>query len=51
MNLCSVMIPEGVQETCSLAFHGCEKLTIHAPAGSFAEEYAKKNKIKFEALP
>jgi len=26
-------------------------LTLHAPAGSYTEEFAKKNKIKFEALP
>jgi hypothetical protein len=27
-----------------------EKLTIHAPAGSAAEQYAKEYKIPFEAI-
>ena len=45
-----VTIPEGVTEIGSSAFDGCKKLTIHAPAGSYVEEYAKKNKIKFEAI-
>ena len=30
-------------------FDNCENLTIHAPAGSYAEEYAKKNNIPFVA--
>jgi len=33
-----------------LAFSGCKKLTIHAPAGSAAEQYAKKYKIPFKAI-
>ena len=32
------------------AFHGCDNLTIHARSGSYAERYAKYNKIKFEEL-
>ncbi len=28
----------------------CPKLTIHAPAESFAEKYAQENKIPFEAI-
>ena len=31
------------------AFEGCENLTIHAPAGSYAEQYAKENNIPFVA--
>ncbi|MBQ3379145.1 MAG: hypothetical protein IJG50_04675 [Clostridia bacterium] len=31
-------------------FYGCESLPIHAPAGSYAEEYEKKNNITFEAI-
>ncbi len=31
------------------AFIGCDKLTIHAPAGSYAEQYAKENNIPFVA--
>ena len=32
------------------AFFGCPNLTIRAPAGSKAEQYARKHKIPFEAL-
>lgn len=32
------------------AFNGCSNFTIHAPAGSSAEKFAKKNKIPFEVL-
>ena len=45
-----VTIPEGVTEIESSAFYGCKKLTIHAPAGSAAEQYAKKYKIPFKAI-
>ena len=48
--LTSVTIPEGVTEIERSAFDGCKKLTIHAPAGSAAEQYAKKYKIPFEAI-
>ena len=44
-----VTIPEGVTEIGSSAFDGCKKLTIHAPAGSAAEQYAKENGIRLEA--
>ena len=47
--LTSVTIPEGVTEIERSAFDGCKKLTIHAPAGSAAEQYAKENGIRFEA--
>lgn len=49
--LTGITLPPSVKAIAMDAFEGCEKLTIHAPAGSFAEEYARKNKIKFEALP
>ena len=32
------------------AFEACPNLTIHAPAGSKAQKYAKTKGIKFEAL-
>ena len=48
--LTSVTIPEGVTEIGRHAFYGCKKLTIHAPAGSAAEQYAKKYKIPFKAI-
>lgn len=44
-----VTIPESVTEIEDFAFDGCKKLTIHAPAGSAAEQYAKENGIRFEA--
>lgn len=30
-------------------FEGCDNLTIHAPAGSYAEEYCRSHSISFEA--
>ena len=32
------------------AFSGCTSLTIHASASSYAEKYAKANRIPFEAI-
>ena len=40
----------GIFFTEQLSLGDCRHLTIHAPAGSYAEEYAKQCKIKFEAL-
>ncbi len=48
-SLTSVVIPKGVTVIGVLAFDSCPKLTIHAPKGSKAEEYAKENIIPFEA--
>lgn len=48
--LISVTIPADVKEIGMDAFTHCPNLTIHAPAGSYAEEYAKKKKIKFGAI-
>ena len=31
------------------AFYNCPNLTIHAPAGSYAEQYARDNTIPFVA--
>ena len=45
----SVTIPADVKEIGMNAFKGCGQLTIHAPAGRYAEAYAKK-KIKFGAI-
>ena len=45
-----VVIPESVTRIGSWAFiSGCTDLTIHAPAGSCAEQYAKENNIPFVA--
>lgn len=47
----NIIIPNSVTNIHPHAFYGCYGVTIHAPAGSFAEEYAKANdSIKFEAL-
>lgn len=48
-SLSSVRIPASVNEITKDAFANCPKLTIHAPAGSYAEQYAKENNIPFVA--
>lgn len=45
-SLTSVTIPKSVTKIEGL-FPGCSNLTIYAPKGSKAEEYAQKNKISF----
>jgi hypothetical protein len=48
-NLTSITISGAVTYIGGSAFEDCPKLTIHGPAGSYAEQYAKKNKIPFVA--
>ena len=50
IGLTSIVIPESVKEIDDWAFEGCdlEKLVIHTPSGSYAEQYAKEHGIKFE---
>ena len=43
-----VYMPVSMKDV-SGAFYGCNQLTIHAPAGSYAEQYAKENNIPFVA--
>ena len=45
-----ITIPASVTEIGENAFKGCEKLTIHAPAGSYAESYANENGIPFTVV-
>ena len=47
--LISCSIPAGVTSIGYHAFYGCKKLTIHAPAGSVGETYARNNHIPFVA--
>ena len=46
--LTDCVLPGTVSEIGVEAFKGCHKLTIHAPAGSYAEQYANENNIPFE---
>ena len=49
IGLKEIHIPESVTKISSAAFQNSPHLTIHAPAGSYAEKFAKKNKIRFKA--
>jgi len=47
-NLTELQIPGSVTAIGDMAFIGCgRQFTIHAPAGSYAEQYAKENTIPF----
>ena len=48
-NLKDINIPNTVKEIQDDVFFGCDNLTIHTPAGSYAEQYAKENNIPFVA--
>lgn len=50
--LTSVVIPDSVKKIGWIPFDGCnlKKLIIHALSGSYAEQYAKEEKIRFEAI-
>ena len=45
----SVVIPQSVKQIAEDAFYQYAQVTIHAPAGSYAEQYAKENGIPFVA--
>ena len=45
-----VTLPKGVKTIEKWAFYRCENLTIHAPAGSVAEKFAKENGIPFKPI-
>lgn len=46
-SLRDVWIPKSVTEIGRDAFFGCPELTVHAPEGSFAQEYAEKHRLRF----
>ena len=48
--LTSVTIPESVTTIHREVFMNCPHLVICAPAGSYAEQYARKNSICFQPL-
>lgn len=45
-----VTIPASVGDISLAAFTDCPRLTIRAPAGSYAEAFAKENNIPFEEI-
>ena len=49
-SLISITIPDSVTEFGMGALENCYQLTIHAPAGSAAEQYAKDYDIPFQPL-
>ena len=48
--LASITIPASVTKIGPDAFVNCPRLTIHALAGSYAEQYAKEKNIPFQAI-
>ena len=48
-SLTNVSIPGSVTKIDGWAFYGCKHLTIHAPAGSYAQQYAEANGYPFVA--
>lgn len=49
VNLRDIYLPEQVTKLPKTAFKDCKELTIHAPAGSFAESCARERQIPFQA--
>ena len=45
-----IFLPESIQEIKEDAFEDCENLTIYAPLGSYAEQYAKDHHIAFATI-
>lgn len=49
-NLRDIFLASAETKIERAAIIGCPKITIHAPAGSYAENYAKEENIAFEAI-
>lgn len=49
-SLKEVIIPDNVTEIANNAFKNCGEFTIFSTAGSYAEQYAKENNIKFQSI-
>ena len=49
-SLRDVTLPASVTEIDDCVFYGCPLFTIHAPEGSYAEQFAKEKGYPFEAL-
>lgn len=49
INLTDITIPASVTSIGKDVFEGCSDFTVHGKAGSFAESYAKENKLHFQA--
>ena len=49
IRLTSITIPDSVTSIGKYVFHYCDRLTIYGVKGSYAETYAKENKIPFVA--
>lgn len=45
-----ITIPDSVTSIGKESFKGCNNLTIHASAGSYAEQYAKENRFPFQTI-
>lgn len=48
-SLTYISLPKSVEQIDSYAFDKCDNLTIYAPAGTYAEQYAKEHNIPFVA--
>ncbi|MBP5623008.1 MAG: leucine-rich repeat domain-containing protein [Thermoguttaceae bacterium] len=45
-----LVIPDGIEKICRWAFNYCFDLVLRGSEGSYAQEYAEKNKIPFKPL-
>ena len=48
-SLKKILVSENVRYIAPTAFYNCKQLAIHAPAGCYAEQFAKENNIPFVA--